>query len=91
MAQAPDPLTRAFNEAVRPYLDKIDRLEAEIEEKTIDIQQLEDERADMYAWIDKRGLRAGKPLPPFSTKPIVAHILITYLSTQTSLHPLPQP
>ncbi len=35
MAQAPDPLTRAFNEAVRPYLDKIDRLEAEIEEKNL--------------------------------------------------------
>ncbi|KAL8897098.1 MAG: hypothetical protein Q9207_007388 [Kuettlingeria erythrocarpa] len=61
MAQAPDPLTRAFNEAVRPYLDKIDRLEAEIEEKNLDIQQLEEERADMYAWIDKRGLRADVP------------------------------
>ncbi|KAL8962965.1 MAG: hypothetical protein Q9183_005073, partial [Haloplaca sp. 2 TL-2023] len=58
MAQAPDPLTRAFNEAVKPYLDKIDRLQNEIDEKNLDIQQLEDERADMHAWIDKRGLRA---------------------------------
>ncbi|KAL8834647.1 MAG: hypothetical protein Q9170_003649 [Blastenia crenularia] len=61
VTQAPDPLTRAFNEAVRPYLDKIERLEAEIEEKTLDIQQLEDERQDMHAWIDKRGLRADVP------------------------------
>ncbi|KAL8700465.1 MAG: hypothetical protein Q9201_005426, partial [Fulgogasparrea decipioides] len=58
ITQAPDPLTRAFNEAVKPYLDKIARLEADIEEKNLDIQQLEDERADMHAWIDKRGLRA---------------------------------
>lgn len=56
---APDPLTRAFNEAVKPYIEKIERLQAEIEDKTLDIQQLEDERADMHAWIDKRGLRAG--------------------------------
>ena len=57
---APDPLTRAFNEAVKPYIEKIERLQAEIEDKNLDIQQLEDERADMHAWIDKRGLRAGK-------------------------------
>ncbi|KAI4178937.1 MAG: hypothetical protein LQ348_005495 [Seirophora lacunosa] len=61
MTSAPDPLTRAFNEAVRPYVDKIDRLQAEIEERNLDIQQLEDERADMHAWIDKRGLRADVP------------------------------
>ncbi|KAL8741702.1 MAG: hypothetical protein Q9190_005716, partial [Brigantiaea leucoxantha] len=58
MAPAPDPLTRAFNDAIKPYLDKIDHLEAEIHEKNLDIQALEDERADMHAWIDKRGLRA---------------------------------
>lgn len=91
MAQAPDPLTRAFNEAVRPYLDKIDRLEAEIEEKNLDIQQLEEERADMHAWIDKRGLRAGKP-PPRSApiRILLALILTMHLCTQTSLHPSPQ-
>ena len=62
---APDPLTRAFNEAVKPYMEKIERLQAEIEDKNLDIQQLEDERADMHAWIDKRGLRAGNyPLVP---------------------------
>ena len=63
MAPAPDPLTKAFNEAIKPYLDKIAFLENELEDSTIQVQQLEDERADMHAWIDKRGLRAGK-IPP---------------------------
>ncbi|KAI4255459.1 MAG: hypothetical protein L6R42_006724 [Xanthoria sp. 1 TBL-2021] len=58
---APDPLTRAFNEAVKPYIEKIERLQAEVEDKNLDIQQLEEERADMHAWIDKRGLRADVP------------------------------
>lgn len=72
MTQAPDPLTRAFNEAVRPYVDKIERLQADIEEKNLDIQALEDERADMHAWIDKRGLRAGTSLFP-PTVPSSSH------------------
>ena len=58
---APDPLTRAFNDAIRPYQDQIEMLKAEIDEKELQLQGLEDERADMHAWIDKRGLRAGKP------------------------------
>ena len=57
---APDPLTKAFNEALRPYQDQIEDLKAEVEEKNYQIEKLEDERADMHAWIDKRGLRAGK-------------------------------
>ncbi|KAL8695896.1 MAG: hypothetical protein Q9224_003093 [Gallowayella concinna] len=61
LTQAPDPLTRAFNEVLKPYLEKIDRLQAEIDDKNLDIQQLEEERADMHAWIDKRGLRADVP------------------------------
>ena len=60
MAAAPDPLTKAFNEAIRPYLDQIEHLRNELEDMTLSVQQLEDERADMHAWIDKRGLRAGK-------------------------------
>ena len=55
----PDPLTKAFNEAIRPYQDQIEDLKAELEEKDYKIEKLEDERADMHAWIDKRGLRAG--------------------------------
>lgn len=68
MEPAPDPLTKAFNEALRPYHEQIEDLRAEIEEKTYQLEKLEDERADMHAWIDKRGLRAGKslqyPTPP---------------------------
>jgi hypothetical protein len=66
MEPAPDPLTKAFNEALRPYQDQIEDLRAELEEKTYQLERLEDERADMHAWIDKRGLRAGEfHLPPF--------------------------
>lgn len=63
MAPTPDPLTKAFNDAIKPYVEQIDLLRAELDETTLQVQQLEDERADMHAWIDKRGLRAGKILP----------------------------
>ena len=56
---APDTLTRAFNDAIRPYVEQIDLLKNQIEDANLQIQQLEDERADMHAWIDKRGLRPG--------------------------------
>lgn len=60
MAQIPDPLTRAFNEAIKPYLEQIDLLKNELEDAHQQIQQYESERADMHTWIDKRGLRPGK-------------------------------
>ena len=60
LASAPDPLTKAFNEAIKPYVDQIEVLRNELDDTILQVQQLEDERADMYAWIDKRGLRAGK-------------------------------
>ena len=60
MAQIPDPLTRAFNEAIKPYLEQIDLLKNDLEDAHHQIQQYESERADMHAWIDKRGLRPGK-------------------------------
>ena len=63
MEPAPDPLTKAFNEALRPYQDQIEDLRAEVEEKNYQLERLEDERADMHAWIDKRGLRAGELHP----------------------------
>lgn len=75
MAAAPDPLTKAFNDAIKPYVEQIDLLRAELDETTLQVQQLEDERADMHAWIDKRGLRAGK------------FLLISYLQL-TFYHPL---
>lgn len=68
LAAAPDPLTKAFNEAIKPYVDQIETLKNEVEDLTLQLQQLEDERADMHAWIDKRGLRAGNtPLLNLST------------------------
>lgn len=65
LAVAPEPLTKAFNEALKPYADQIETLKNEVEDLTLQLQQLEDERADMHAWIDKRGLRAGKASLPY--------------------------
>lgn len=56
---APDLLTRAFNEAIRPYTSKLDELEAELADLRAYVVQLETQRADVHAWIDKRGLRPG--------------------------------
>lgn len=64
LAVAPEPLTKAFNEALKPYADQIETLKNEVEDLTLQLQQLEDERADMHAWIDKRGLRAGNASLP---------------------------
>ncbi|KAI4159784.1 MAG: hypothetical protein LQ342_006295 [Letrouitia transgressa] len=86
MAPAPDPLTRAFNDAIKPYKDKIDRLQAELEEKNLDIQALEDERADMHAWIDKRGLRADLPPSIFTAIHTLSPSPLT--SSQTLAHHL---
>lgn len=72
LAAAPDPLTKAFNEAIKPYVDQIETLKNEVEDLTLQLQQLEDERADMHAWIDKRGLRAGNTPFSLSTHPPLA-------------------
>lgn len=55
----PDLLTRAFNEAVRPYTTKLDEMECEISDLKSWIEQLEAQRREVHAWIDKRGLRPG--------------------------------
>ena len=57
---APDLLTQAFNEAVRPYTEKIDGLEQQIADLQAWVEQLEQQRQDVHTWIDKRGLRPGK-------------------------------
>lgn len=57
---APDLLTRAFNEAVRPFTDRIDQLEQQIADMQVFVEQLEQQRMDIFSWIDKRGLRPGK-------------------------------
>jgi hypothetical protein len=56
----PDLLTQAFNTALKPYNDKVDNLENEIADLRAYIDQLEAQRNDIHAWIDKRGLRPGK-------------------------------
>jgi hypothetical protein len=60
VAETPDLLTRAFNEAVRPFSDKIEALEAQVADLQSWVEQLEQQRNEMYSWIDKRGLRPGK-------------------------------
>lgn len=56
----PDLLTRAFNEAVRPYTTKLEEMENEVADLRAHIEQLEAQRREVHAWIDKRGLRPGK-------------------------------
>ena len=85
MAAAPDPLTKAFNEAIKPYIEQIDLLRNELDDATLQVQHLEDERADMHAWIDKRGLRAGKSLISFH----LAHYHLLSLLSRQALTPLP--
>ena len=72
--QTPDLLTRAFNEAIRPYNDKIDQLEAQLAELQSWVDQLEQQKSEMYSWIDKRGLRPGmiEALPMQAPKLIYA-------------------
>lgn len=56
----PDLLTRAFNEAVRPYTNRVEELENEVADLKAWVEQLEAQRREVHAWIDKRGLRPGK-------------------------------
>jgi len=57
---APDLLTRAFNEALRPYTSRLEDMEGEISDLRVYVEDLEAQRKEVYAWIDKRGLRPGK-------------------------------
>ena len=58
---APDLLTQAFNQALRPHMEKVDSLESEIADLRAYIDQLESQRGEVHAWIDKRGLRPDVP------------------------------
>ena len=62
MEPAPDLLTRAFNEAMRPYTDKIEQLENQITDLSAWVEQLEMQQKEVHSWIDKRGLRPGKSM-----------------------------
>ncbi|KAF2835204.1 hypothetical protein M501DRAFT_999228 [Patellaria atrata CBS 101060] len=57
----PDLLARAFNEAVRPYTDRIEQLENQVADLQSWVEQLEQQRAEVHSWIDKRGLRPDVP------------------------------
>lgn len=56
----PDLLAAAFNQAVRPYTEKIEQLESQLADMQAWIDQLEAQRAEVHSWIDKRGLRPGE-------------------------------
>ena len=56
---AADLLMQAFNQALKPHMDKVDQMEAEIADLRGYISQLEQQQSDVHAWIDKRGLRPG--------------------------------
>lgn len=56
----PDLLAAAFNQAVRPYTEKIEQLESQLADMQSWVEQLEAQRAEVHSWIDKRGLRPGE-------------------------------
>lgn len=58
---APDSLTRAFNDAIRPLHQQIADLKATLDDYAGRCESLEAREGDMIAWIDKRGFRAGEP------------------------------
>lgn len=62
-AAPPDLLMQAFNQALRPHMDKVDSMESEIKDLRAYIDQLEQQQSEVHAWIDKRGLRPGKTSP----------------------------
>lgn len=72
---APELLLQAFNQALRPYNDKVDTLESEIADLRAYIDQLEAQRSEVHAWIDKRGLRPGGSHRKFP--PHLLHIRLT--------------
>jgi hypothetical protein len=55
----PDLLAQAFNQAIRPYTEKIEQLENQLNDMQAWVDQLEQQRAEVHGWIDKRGLRPG--------------------------------
>ena len=86
LANAPDPLTRAFNEAIKPYIDQIELLKSDLEDANLQIQHLESERADMHAWIDKRGLRPGKCAITLRKRPYADIVLYRPYSASCVYH-----
>ncbi|KAL5119450.1 hypothetical protein ACEQ8H_002720 [Pleosporales sp. CAS-2024a] len=57
----PELLTQAFNQAIQPYTEKIEQLEQQLADMQAWVDQLEQQRAEVHGWIDKRGLRPDVP------------------------------
>ncbi|MCJ1445638.1 MAG: hypothetical protein MMC23_006143 [Stictis urceolatum] len=89
MEAPPDLLTRAFNETLRPYQERVHLLQADLESAHQQIQRLESEKAEMHNWIDKRGLRPDLP-PELSAglatnSPVAASTLATQLDRKMTM------
>ena len=89
MAPAPDMLTRAFNDALKPYTDRINLLQADLDNANAQINRLEGEKAALHNWIDKRGLRPDLPSDLSSSiaenSPVAASTLATQLDRKMTM------
>lgn len=89
MAAAPDPLTRAFNEAIKPYHEKMSLLQADLDNANAQIHSLEAEKAALHNWIDKRGLRPDLPSDLSAglatQSPVAASTLATQLDRKMTM------
>ncbi|XPS77189.1 hypothetical protein M3J09_009221 [Ascochyta lentis] len=85
----PDLLAAAFNQAVRPYTDKIEQLESQLADMQSWVEQLEAQRAEVHSWIDKRGLRPDVPSSIAkimdTTTPDAAHTLNAQLDRKITI------
>ncbi|KAL1643013.1 hypothetical protein SLS61_009401 [Didymella pomorum] len=85
----PDLLAAAFNQAVRPYTEKIEQLESQLADMQAWVEQLEAQRAEVHSWIDKRGLRPDVPSSIAkimdTTTPDAAHTLNAQLDRKITI------
>ncbi|KAF1926331.1 uncharacterized protein M421DRAFT_67564 [Didymella exigua CBS 183.55] len=85
----PDLLAAAFNQAVRPYTEKIEQLESQLADMQAWVEQLEAQRAEVHSWIDKRGLRPDVPSAIAkimdTTTPDAAHTLNAQLDRKITI------
>ena len=87
---APDPLTRAFNDALKPYRESIARFQADLDAAHAHIQSLEADRAALQHWLDRRGLRPDLPPALAATLPdassaVAAGALATQLDRKATM------
>ena len=88
-APAPDMLTRAFNDALKPYVERINLMQADLDSANAEINRLESEKAALHNWIDKRGLRPDLPselsLSIAANSPVAASTLATQLDRKMTM------